>query len=82
MASGPLVPDGLAAEKFEILCAVFQRARAQRHALEGDDLETFLAIRDERDELLGQLQQPGGRDAGAARQRGGVPERTERADAS
>lgn len=57
MASGPLVPDGLAAEKFEILCAVFQRARAQRHALEGDDLETFLAILDERDELLGQLQQ-------------------------
>lgn len=56
MASGPLVPDGLAAEKFEILCAVFERARAQRHALEADDLATFLSILDERDELLRQLQ--------------------------
>ena len=57
MPNGPLVPDGLAAEKFEILCAVFERARQQRMALEADDLETFLAILDERDDLLAQLKQ-------------------------
>lgn len=51
------MPDGLAAQKFEILCAVFERARAQSAALEADDLPTFLEILDERDELLAQLQQ-------------------------
>jgi len=57
MHSRSLVPDGLAAEKFEILCAVFERARAQRAALEADDLPAFLEILDERDELLAQLKQ-------------------------
>lgn len=55
MASGALVPDGLAAEKFEILCAVFERARAQSAALEANDVDAFLAILDERDALLSQL---------------------------
>jgi hypothetical protein len=50
------MPDGLASEKFEILCAVFERARAQREALEVNDFETFMTILDERDELLSQLQ--------------------------
>lgn len=57
MFSGSLIPDGLAAEKFELLCAVFERARAQRAALEADDIEAFLVILDERDELLARLQQ-------------------------
>lgn len=56
MLSRSLVPDGLAAEKFEILCAVFERARAQRAALEADDLDAFLEILDERDQLLSELQ--------------------------
>lgn len=55
MADGPRLPDSLAAEKFEILCAVFERARAQRTALERDDIDTFVAILDERDELLANL---------------------------
>jgi hypothetical protein len=50
------MPDGLAAEKFEILCSIFERARAQRLALERDDLDTFMRILDERDDLIGQLQ--------------------------
>ena len=51
------MPDGFAAEKFEILCSVFERARAQRAALERDDMDTFMRILDERDELIAQLQQ-------------------------
>lgn len=57
MASEALMPDGFAAEKFEILCAVFERARAQRAALEADDLPAFLELLDERDALLAQLKQ-------------------------
>ena len=57
MPSGPLMPDRLASQKFEILCAVFERARAQSAALAADDLASFLEILDERDELLAQLQQ-------------------------
>ena len=52
MSSRALMPDGFAAEKFEILCAVFERARAQRAALEANDLPAFLEILDERDALL------------------------------
>jgi len=55
--SDALIPDGLAADKFEILGAVFACAQAQRVALESDDIEAFQAILDERDELLGQLKQ-------------------------
>lgn len=51
------MPDGFAAEKFEILCSVFERARAQRAALERDDMDTFMQILDERDDLIAQLQQ-------------------------
>ena len=51
------MPDGFAAEKFEILCSIFERARAQRTALERDDLDTFMRILDERDELIARLQQ-------------------------
>lgn len=50
------MPDGFAAEKFEILCSIFERARAQRQALEADDLDTFMGILDERDDLIAQLQ--------------------------
>ncbi len=57
MSSRALMPDGFAAEKFEILCAVFERARAQRAALEANDLPAFLEILDERDTLLAQLKQ-------------------------
>lgn len=57
MPSRALMPDGFAAEKFEILCAVFERARAQRAALEADDLPAFLEILDERDTLIAQLKQ-------------------------
>jgi len=49
--------DGLAADKFEILSAVFDCAREQRAALESDDLPAFLELLDERDELLRHLQQ-------------------------
>ena len=56
MTDGPLMPDGFAAEKFEILCSIFERARAQRTALERDDLDAFLKILDERDVLIAQLQ--------------------------
>ena len=57
MLSDALIPDGFAADKFEILSAVFARAQAQRVALESDDFEAFQAILDERDELLAQLKQ-------------------------
>ncbi len=57
MASGPLMPDGFAAEKFEILCSIFERARAQRAALDREDLDTFMKILDERDDLIARLQQ-------------------------
>ena len=50
------MPDGLAAEKFEVLCSIFERARAQRVALEQDDLDTFMGILDERDDLIAQLE--------------------------
>ena len=50
------MPDGFAAEKFEILCSIFERARAQRTALERDDMDTFMGILDERDDLIAQLQ--------------------------
>ena len=50
------MPDGFAAEKFEILSSIFGRARAQRTALEQDDLDTFMRVLDERDELIAQLQ--------------------------
>lgn len=50
------MPDGFAAEKFEILCSIFERARAQRSALERDDLDTFMQILDERDDLIARLQ--------------------------
>jgi len=56
VTDGVLRPDGLAAEKFEILCSIFERARSQRAALDRDDLDTFMRILDERDELIGQLQ--------------------------
>lgn len=51
------MPDGFAAEKFEILCSIFERARAQRTALDREDLDTFMAILDERDGLITRLQQ-------------------------
>ena len=57
MTRSALMPDGFASAKFEILCAVFERARAQRAALEANDLPAFLEILDERDELLEQLQE-------------------------
>ena len=57
MPDRPALPDQLAPDKFELLTAVFERSKAQRTALESDDLATFLALLDERDELLAQLQQ-------------------------
>ena len=51
------MPDGFAAEKFETLSSIFERARVQRVALEQDDLDTFMRILDERDELIAHLQQ-------------------------
>ena len=50
------MPDGFAAEKFEILSSIFERARVQRAALERDDMDTFMRVLDERDELIAQLQ--------------------------
>lgn len=50
------MPDGLAAEKFEILCSIFERARAQRTALEREDIDAFMSILDERDDLIARLQ--------------------------
>ncbi len=56
MPERPSLPDQLAPDKFELLTAVYERAKAQRVALDSDDLATFLALLDERDELLSQLQ--------------------------
>ena len=47
--------DRAAAAKFELLRGIYDLARAQREALERDDLARFDALLDEREVLLGRL---------------------------
>ena len=47
--------DRAAAAKFELLRGIYDLARAQREALERDDLSRFDALLDEREVLIGRL---------------------------